>query len=480
MQFTSSMKKTLITILSLLLGVSIGATIHFYIPQAFGTATNCFVGTLPVKVSGSGISSSATSIGVVSFTIPQTGKTLTMADFCSNIGYATIEPGSSSRQEFISFTGITQNANGSATLTGVTRGLQPFSPYTASASYQFSHSGGSSLIVSNTPQFYTQFLSAGNDSTITGLYTYTVSPIVPTPTTDYQAATKKYADDLTYAGAPDADLVTKGIIQLATQGQAASSTALGSTGASLVVPTSMATDTPNTLTRASRVLMSDMTGYLKSAWLKLSDTFAWTGAHTWSALATMNGGLTSTATTTLAGSSVTNNAVVINGLAYQFPPAHSASSTVLTSNGTGKLIWSDGQVVSYVSTATSSLITAGAATFDTTYTTTFKPSTIDVHFWLTGTGDWGSERTSIGTATCTGTSGCEVLYLARNAADGNLTMDTPYAATENPYAGAADMNSLSTISITAITSTSYTVRIAFSGGSIYKDWGWKAYTVAHK
>lgn len=70
-----------------------------------------FVGTLPTTLSGSGITSSATSIGVVSMTLRQTGQALSMSDF-GTIGYITLEPGVSSRQEFASFTGITRTRMG--------------------------------------------------------------------------------------------------------------------------------------------------------------------------------------------------------------------------------------------------------------------------------------------------------------------------------------------------------------------------------
>ena len=40
----------------------------------------------------------------------------------------------------------------------------------------------------------TNFVGVNNAQNITAVKTFTVSPIVPTPTTDFQAATKKYAD----------------------------------------------------------------------------------------------------------------------------------------------------------------------------------------------------------------------------------------------------------------------------------------------
>ncbi len=55
------------------------------------------------------------------------------------------------------------------------------------------------------------------DQTIAGVKTFSSSPVVPTPTTDYQSATKKYVDDNSDAGelildpTPDTNLTANGI-----------------------------------------------------------------------------------------------------------------------------------------------------------------------------------------------------------------------------------------------------------------------------
>ncbi len=53
------------------------------------------------------------------------------------------------------------------------------------------------------------------DETVGGVKTFSASPIVPTPTTGTQAASKTYVDTTAAAGTPDADVTTKGKIQLA-------------------------------------------------------------------------------------------------------------------------------------------------------------------------------------------------------------------------------------------------------------------------
>ena len=51
--------------------------------------------------------------------------------------------------------------------------------------------------------------------TVAGVKTFSSSPIVPTPTTNTQAANKSYVDGVAGAGAPDASTSSKGIVQLA-------------------------------------------------------------------------------------------------------------------------------------------------------------------------------------------------------------------------------------------------------------------------
>jgi len=164
---------------------------------------------------GSSISSTQTTILLSSFTEPVTGTPYTMVLLNTDIAYGTIAPKTSS-SEFISFTGITQNANGTATLTGVTRGLAKKSPFTTDAAYKLPHGGQSVFILSDAPQVFVKYVSIENDQTVAGIKTFSSSPIVPTPTTDFQAATKKYVDDVVVAGAPDASTTVKGISKLST------------------------------------------------------------------------------------------------------------------------------------------------------------------------------------------------------------------------------------------------------------------------
>lgn len=139
---------------------------------------------------GSSIGSTDTSILLSSFLEPVSNVPYTMVLLNTDIAFGTIAPGTTS-SEFISFTGITQNANGTALLTGVTRGLAKKYPFTTSSTFKLPHSGQSIFILSDAPQVFTQYASKVNDEVITGNWdftgqlTFTNAPITPlnTPAT---------------------------------------------------------------------------------------------------------------------------------------------------------------------------------------------------------------------------------------------------------------------------------------------------------
>jgi hypothetical protein len=150
---------------------------------------------------GASISSTDTSIRLASFTEPISNTPYTMANISSDIGYGTLSPQTAS-SEFISFSGITQNGDGSATLTGVIRGLSRSSPFSSSVTFKLPHSGQSIFILSDSPQEQKEFAIKRNaetiagDWTFTGNTTFTVPPVSPS--------------------APDASTTTKGYVKMST------------------------------------------------------------------------------------------------------------------------------------------------------------------------------------------------------------------------------------------------------------------------
>jgi hypothetical protein len=209
-----------------------------------------YIQVQPFKLAGSGITSTATTIILQSMKFPGTEDTVLTADL-GDICYATLEP-NTAREEVVSFTTITQNSDGTATLTGVTRNLDTASPYTQISSTGYAHAGGTLLIVSNNPQVYDDLASNANDETITGTWTFDadaypkVDDSATPPTDDAEFATKKYADDLAIAGAPDSTTGVKGIVEKATSAETQSGTDTGGTTAPLfAAPSDIAANVQN-------------------------------------------------------------------------------------------------------------------------------------------------------------------------------------------------------------------------------------------
>jgi hypothetical protein len=155
------------------------------------------------SLSGAGVSIGDTTMILTSL-VDLEGNTIAMTDI-GDKGFGTIEPNSSDREEIITFTGITQNANGTATITGIKNQIGK-APYTETSGFLKSHPGGVKFVISNTAGFYDNMASKDNDETIVGQYTFT-DPKIPAmdaysiPTDDEQLATKKYVDD-TAGGTP--------------------------------------------------------------------------------------------------------------------------------------------------------------------------------------------------------------------------------------------------------------------------------------
>jgi microcystin-dependent protein len=167
-------------------------------------ATPFFVQSNTLYLAGSGVVIGATSITLTSLTDIY-GNVLTMADFGTK-GYVTLEP-DTTNEEAATFTGITANANGTYTLTGVSTVLAK-SPYTESSGLVRAHSGGTKVVISDSAAFW--------------------------------ANIKAYMDGIAISGAPNATSLLQGLVQLPTTSQINAGTATGGTGAALAV-------TPDTL-----------------------------------------------------------------------------------------------------------------------------------------------------------------------------------------------------------------------------------------
>lgn len=238
--------------LYIILAIAVAAGFLGYAQYSFGEFNPTGGSTYRLA---SSIGTTDTTIRLSSFKEPVSDIPYTMTYLDTNIVYGTVDP-DTSRSEFISFTGITQNSNGTASLTGVTRGLAR-SPgasdcTTASSTLKQSHAGQAAFILSDAPCFFSQYAVKQNNETITGQWTFSVFPITP--------------------ASPAASETTAGISELATGAEAAASTLSGATGFRLTLPTAISTSTYNANTAANRIPVTGSDGTIDEEFLPLNTT----------------------------------------------------------------------------------------------------------------------------------------------------------------------------------------------------------------
>lgn len=296
------------------------------------------------RLAGAGVTATATSITLQTFKLPDASTTITMADL-GTISYGTLEPGTT-KEEQISFTGVSPNGDGTATLTGVTRGLDfRASNCSAVSANQKTHAGGTYFILSNTACFYTQYPGKGNTESITGVWTFASSSIPRLNAqgtwgagTEEYFVTKRYVDGVAVAGAPDASLTQKGVLEIATKSELAAGTAIGGTTARLVPENSYFNATPSATTT---VPVTGSGGTLASGFIDQSANYTWAGTSTFSGWTKFT--------------NLTNNGVLLGGGA-------TASTTSVAPGTSGNILQSNGTTWTSVTSNGISSVTAQAST----------------------------------------------------------------------------------------------------------------------
>lgn len=239
----------------------------------------------------SSIGTSNTTLRLSSFKEPVSNIPYTMSYLGSSIAYGTLDP-QTNHSEFVSFTGITQNSDGTATISGLTRGLSR-TPGTGgcvgSTTLSQAHAGQSVFIsTSDSPCFFSEYAVKRNDEFVTGSWSF------PTPTIAANPATKSYVDGVQFGGIGNASETATGTVEISTQQEAASSTMNGSLGR-LALPGSMSTSTYNSATAPLRIPMTMNNGFLDSGFLDLTTYNKQASTSQFTA-----SGLTNLATTTIA------------------------------------------------------------------------------------------------------------------------------------------------------------------------------------
>lgn len=207
---------------------------------------------------------------------------LAASDFGTDqVGYGVFEP-RTAREEWFTFSSANM---ATATTTGLTisaRGLIRTAPYTTEATARkFNHEAGSTvLLYTNSPAFYDDFANKDNDEVITGQWRFPTGANYPTvgasysaPTADEHVATKKYADDLAIAGAPNGSTTVKGIFEEATVAEQGSATATGATGARLVVANANLVKTSSGAGDENKIAVLDASGTFANGFIDKARTW---------------------------------------------------------------------------------------------------------------------------------------------------------------------------------------------------------------
>lgn len=394
----------------------------------------------------SSISSTQTTLTLTSFTEPGSGIPYTMSYINTDIIYGTIAP-SSGRSEFIAATGITQNSNGTATLTGLTRGLlrTPGSGgCVASSTLATGWSGQTQFILSNSACFYKEFLALRTAATSSAVLTFgsTTPPRYDNVgrqgqgtfnATTSELASVAYVNAVAIAGASNATEAIKGIVELGTALEQGSSTVLGGTGAGLVAQTKNATDTPQSgcasgytaTAGAGCSVIALLTGKIKQTWLNLTDTFTWTALHTFGGGFISTASSTINASTTLAANIAIGKGLCLNAVCYTMPAAQGGSGQSLNNNGSGILSWGGPPKFNVAGASGASSATSFATStpqLALPANTLTASSTIDIYFNATASAGGGG-----GNQTCT--------FYLRSSTGATLVSFSDAASPSNSFFG---------------------------------------------
>lgn len=217
-------------------------------------------------------------------------------------------------------------------VTSLSRGVSYANGTTTSTSRAHIHRTGANVKKTDFPLLQRMRNILNGIETIPNILNYTYSPDYTSASTT-AIASKGYVDSVALAGAPDANDNTKGVIQIATGAEAASSTSLGSTGGRLVLGANIATSTCQAAAN-SVLISSSTTGKLDGNCLNGDYSYLLTGNNVFS-------GTTTLATTTAASSTVTTLNVgsfvanaTASSTAQNLVVTTNASTTNLTISGT--------------------------------------------------------------------------------------------------------------------------------------------------
>lgn len=181
----------------------------------------------------------------------------------------------------------TASSTSPTTIMNLTRGIDVLDGTTSVSFLIQSHRRGADVRITNFPLDTLMGRLLSGVTTFDNILSYTG---LPTFTGASQLVDKNYVDTIAFSGAGVINATTgaRGIVQIATQTQTASSTATGSSGALLVIPSSNATSTFNVATAPLRVVVTQNSGKIDPNFIQGGINSTFTGTTTM-ATTTING-----------------------------------------------------------------------------------------------------------------------------------------------------------------------------------------------
>ncbi len=434
--------------------------------------------TIPVTVAvfttslQSSISSSATAMTLVSGT-NKAGNSLS-GYVCFNIDEGT------ATEEFVCGT-----ASGTS-VTSMLRGIDPVDGDLEVTALKKAHRRGASVKVTDFPALAIVSRILNGDETLPNTLSYTSHPTFSSNT---QLIDKKYADDLSFAGAPDSSTTVKGLVEQATQAEVDSKASSGGTTAPLVVIPSMlrsalthdyvadAGSNDTYVIAPTPAVTSYTTGDIYS--FKANTINTGTATLNVSGLGAKT--IVKNYNVTLVDGDIKANQIAVvqyDGTNLQLlNPSKTATATLdvgtgasqlVQLDGSGKLPAVDGSALTNQTSALCAPVDTGSiivsSNVDTTCTTNFTPKNITVYYKLNGKSS-GTATYSVGDASFNGTSLVANRTFQKNSATpttsfnyNNTTIDTSSVTVGD----ASGSHMQVTLTINSVSSTNYVIRVAFS------------------
>ncbi len=231
----------------------------------------------------------------------------------------------------------------STSVTGLSRGISYSNPNTTSSALAYPHNRLASVTITNYPQSEFVNRKVNGLDTWDNKITYTTEP---TFSNGKDLIDKTYADTLSFAGAPNGSTIQKGIYQEASTTNVGNGTAVGSTGADLIVPNKYFNTTSSATTT---VPVTNSAGKLSQGFTDYSLDINYTGTSTLNNLnvngtTTVNGAANFNATTSFAQiptttttSPTNSNQLTTKGYTDLTYPLFISSSTISTTTNTGTI-----------------------------------------------------------------------------------------------------------------------------------------------